>query len=382
MAILAVRPEVLLGASFQLSFAAVMGIIALYESPLGRWLTSVPEAEHFYHRTAHFYHRTARQLAGLLASGLVAEAALSGIGLYHFGRAGLYGVLANMIAIPWTSFAVLPALALALAGEALGTAAAWPLAGWAMTQLIALADYTAGRPGAVLVLPAMPVPAFALLVAGGLWLALWRSRARWWGVAPVLAAVLMAASNRPPDLLVSGDGRHVAWRLPDGRLAFSRARVGDYLAETWSETVGGDADERLWLGDLPAARCSADACIANIVADGRRWQLLATTSRDWIDRAPFAAACASVDIVVSDRRLPAWCRPRWLKLDRTSLAHSGALALWLVPKRIVTAPAGDRPWQVRYRGPVSAGKKRQDSAQENPSPGLAGGRQKHFVDQW
>ena len=362
MAILAVRPEVLLGASFQLSFAAVMGIIALYESRLGRWLTTVPEAE-------HFYHRTARQLAGLLASGLVAEAALSGIGLYHFGRAGLYGVLANMIAIPWTSLAVLPALALALAGEALGTTAAWPLAGWTMAQLIALADFTAARPGAVLVLPAMPVPAFALLVAGGLWLALWRSRARWWGLAPIMVAVLIAASGRPPDLLVSADGRHVAWRLPDGRLAFSRARVGDFLAETWSDTVGGDADQRLWLGDLPAARCSPDACMATIVADGRRWQLLATTSREWIDRAPFAAACARADIVVSDRRLPGWCQPRWLKLDRASLARSGAITVWLAPQRIVTAPAGDRPWQrsvpapMRAAPPLAVVQRKQDAGQ-------------------
>jgi competence protein ComEC len=352
-----------------------MGIIALYESRLGRWLTAVPEAE-------HFYHRTARHLAGLLASGLVAEAALSGIGLYHFGRAGLYGVLANLIAIPWTSFAVLPALALALAGEALGTTAAWPLAGWAMAQLIALADLTAARPGAVLVVPAMPVPAFALLVAGGLWLSIWRSGARWWGLAPVAVAILIAASARPPDLLVSADGRHVAWRQPDGRLAFSRARVGDYLAGTWSETVGADPDQRLWLGDLPGARCSGDACLATIMVDNRRWQLLATTSREWIDRAPFAAACASADIVVSDRRLPGWCRPRWLKLDRTSLAQSGAVALWLAPQRIATTPAGDRPWQVRDQGSAGGGVNRQDPAEEIPTPGLAGRWRKPFADQW
>jgi competence protein ComEC len=112
-AILVVRPEALLGASFQMSFAAVIGIVALYESRLGKWLTAVREDE-------PWWQWLARAAASLLASGLVAELALSGIGLYHFGRSGLYGIAANLIAIPYTSFVVMPALMLAMLAEALG----------------------------------------------------------------------------------------------------------------------------------------------------------------------------------------------------------------------------------------------------------------------
>jgi len=296
-AILLVRPEALLGASFQMSFAAVIGIVALYESRLGKWLTAVREDE-------PWWKWPARAAASLLASGLVAELALSGIGLYHFGRSGLYGIAANLIAIPYTSFVVMPALMLAMLAEVLGLGWLWPLAGWAMQQLIALADLTASLPGAVITSAAIPGPAFALGAAGGLWLALWRSRARWWGLAPLAGAVLVGWAAAVPDVLVSSDGRHLALRLSDRRLAHARERVGDFLMDNWAEAVGSDPASAVWLGTLPLARCSAESCVADVQRDGRRWRVLATTGRSLIPRDRFAPACAAADLVVSDRRLP------------------------------------------------------------------------------
>ena len=120
MFILALRPEALLGASFQLSFAAVIAIVALYEAALDRWLTVAGEDE-------GPLRALWRHLAGLLVSGLVAELALASIGLFHFNRTGLYGVFANLFAIPWTSFVIMPALMLALLAEIAGIGMlVWP----------------------------------------------------------------------------------------------------------------------------------------------------------------------------------------------------------------------------------------------------------------
>ena len=343
-AILVVRPEALLGASFQMSFAAVIGIVALYESRLGRWLTAVRDDE-------PWWQWLGRAAASLLASGLVAEFALSGIGLYHFGRSGLYGIAANLVAIPYASFVVMPALILAMLAEALGVVWLWPLAGWAMQGLITLADFTAALPGAVVTSAAIPGPVFALGVAGGLWLALWRSGARWWGLAPIAAALLLARAAPVPDLLISSDGRHVALRLADGRLAHSRERLGDFLGDNMAEIVGADPAAMVWLGSLPSARCSAEACVAKVERGGRHWRVLAITGRSLIPRQDFAPACAAADIIVADRRLPLWCRPRWLKLDAAALAQTGATAIWLEAGRVETAAdsAGDRPWLPRAR---------------------------------
>lgn len=339
--IMALRPEALLGPSFQLSFAAVIGIVALYESPVGRWLTTPTEGE-------GWPRKFVRHGLSLLVSGMVAELTLSSIGLFHFNRAGLYGVFANLLAIPLTSFVIMPLLLLSLAADALGLGHfAYPAVGWSMRLLIGIADATAALPGSVVRSPAMPMLAYALIIAGGLWLALWRSRMRIAGAAVAALGLAIGGMAVPPDLIVSGDGRHAAIVQSDGSLAFLRERAGGYIRDMWGDATAATAQPALI--DLPSARCTRDACVTDIARDGRRWRLLATLSRDRIDRPVFEPACAAADIVVSDRRMPRWCSPRWLKLDRAALGESGAVAVWFDGRRIETVHErlGDHPWRPR-----------------------------------
>jgi competence protein ComEC len=338
--ILCIRPEALLGPSFQLSFAAVTGIVALYQSRFGRWLSDPA-------RSQGWGARVSRHLLALVVTGLVAEAMLAATALYHFNRAGLFGVVANLIAIPLTSFVVMPLLLLTMLADAVGLAAplAW-LLGKSLELLIAVARVVAGWPGTVIRLPMMPDLAYVGIVAGGLWLCIWQGRARFAGALPLAMGLLAAMLARPPDLLVSGDGRHAAYLVPDGRLALLRDRAGDYIRDMWGDATAATTAD-VALSDLPGARCSLDACVADLDADGRRWRLLATISRDRVPRERFAPACAAADIVISARRLPTWCAPRWLKLDRAMLGTTGAVAIWLGPEpRIATVAAriGDHPW--------------------------------------
>ena len=205
--IMAIRPEALLGPSFQLTFAAVTGLVALFNSPFGRWLTSPRQ-------NASWVSRTAQHLAGLLVTGVIAEALLSATALFHFNQTGAYGVVANLLAIPWTEFAIMPVLVVALALDPFGIGRpAWWLLGKTMGALIALAEIVAAWPGSVVRLGLMPVTAYALLVGGGLWLFIWQTRARWLGVVPVVVGAVLALTARPPDLLISADGHHVGIRL-------------------------------------------------------------------------------------------------------------------------------------------------------------------------
>jgi len=95
------------------------------------------------------------------------------------------------------------------------------------------------------------------------------------------------------------------------------------------------------------ARCSRDACIADIVEGGRAWRLLAIRSRERIDWIELTKVCADADIVVADRRLPRGCVPRWLKLDRELLSQTGGVAIYLGSEaRIMTVAGmiGAHPW--------------------------------------
>ncbi|HEX8622348.1 MAG TPA: ComEC/Rec2 family competence protein, partial [Allosphingosinicella sp.] len=337
LAVLLLWPESLPGASFQMSFAAITAIVALHEHPRVRALLA--------RREELWPLKLGRFGLGLVLTGLAVELALIPIALWHFHQAGLYGALANIVAIPLTTFVIMPLEALALLFDLAGLGAPfWSLAGAALDLLLALAHAVAAAPGAVARLPTLPTGAFALMVAGGLWLALWRAKWRRWGLIPVAAGAAAALAAPAPDLLVTGDGRHLAVRTSSGELALLRGRAGDYVRDLLSQSAGleGEAGE---LEHLRIAECSADFCAAQV----RGWRLLASRSDRRVPIPQLRAACAQADIVVSDRRLPAACRPRWLKADRDLLERSGGLAITLgeVP-RVVTVASGDRhPWIVR-----------------------------------
>ena len=61
--------------------------------------------------------------------------------------------------------------------------------------------------------------------------------------------------------------------------------------------------------------------------------------------AEFVALCRGVDVMISDRRLPAGCTPRWLKLDRPALARTGGVAIAFGSGRVtMVRGAGRHPW--------------------------------------
>jgi len=112
-----------------------------------------------------------------------------------------------------------------------------------------------------------------------------------------------------------------------------------------SEASAYDGDP-LNLEEQHFARCSRDACIADIVEGKHAWRLLAIRSRERIDWVSLTQACADADIVVAARWLPKGCTPRWLKLDREALEHSGGVAVYLgeAPRVATVADQlGDHP---------------------------------------
>jgi competence protein ComEC len=338
--VLLLWPESVAGASFQFSFAAVTAIVTIHSlAPIRRWLGP---------REDDFAMRLLRGLMSLLLTGLAVEIALIPFALYHFHKTGLYSVFANLVAIPWTTFVIMPLEAVALLFDSAGLGAPfWGATGWAIERLLDLAHWVANTRGAVATLPTMPVAAFAGMVIGGLWLCLWTSRVRWLGLFPMLVGGMAAAASPAPDLLVTGDGRHLALVDASGRPAMLRERSGDFIRSLASENSGYDG-EPLAVDDLPLARCGRDACVADIRRGGRSWRVLATRSGQRIDWRTLTRACGSADIVVSDRWLPRGCNPRWLKLDRKALEATGGLAIHLGEEpRVVTVAqrVGRHPWR-------------------------------------
>ncbi|WP_379546674.1 ComEC/Rec2 family competence protein [Qipengyuania sp. DSG2-2] len=331
-------PESLAGPSFQMSFSAVLAIVALHNCD--------PVKEFLAAREESWLARTARRGTMLLVTGLVIEFALMPIVLFHFHRAGVYGAFANVVAIPLVTFVSMPLIALALLLDLVGLGKpVWWLAEFSLDQLLDIAHWTSAQPGAVKLLPQMSYATFAMFVTGGLWLALWKGRKRALGLVPAAIGTAMMIATPVPDILISDDGRHVGIAGEDRRLLMLRESRSDYARENLQEMAGTSGDV-VPLADWEGAECSRDFCVIAIERGGRTWQILMARSRDLVSERALSAACERADIVVADRYLPRSCLPRWLKADRRTLSESGGLAIVLADETItrVADTQGQHGW--------------------------------------
>ncbi len=368
--VLLVWPEAVINPGFQMSFASVIAIVSLHGSaPMRAWGAPREEA---------IWARWGRQLASLLVTGVVIELALMPIGMFHFHRAGVYGALANVIAIPLTTLASMPLIALALLFDTVGAGTPfWWLAGKSLELLLALAHWTASMPGAVTMMPEMGEGAFALFVLGGLWLALWRGRVRLLGLVPAMIGLVLLAQVRAPDLLISGDGRHVGITgEAEGELLVLRDSKSDYTRDNLTETAGMSGTLHT-LDDWPGAHCTEGYCAVTLRRGGRDWQLLLARGKTMVPERALASACERADLVVSERYLPWSCHPRWLKADRDMLERTGGITIDLKHGRIrtVAEDEGQHGWWSppqrlprKPRGPEPSGSAEADAAAATYKP--------------
>lgn len=334
-------PEALIGPSFQMSFAAVIAIVALHGSaPMRRLLAPAGEI---------WWRRLARHAASLFITGVVIELVLTPIVLFHFHRAGFYGAFANVLAIPLVTFCAMPLIALALLLDLIGAGApAWWLVRVSLNLLLELAHFTAAQPGAVNLFPQIDMGTIVLFAAGGFWLALWRGRVRLAGLAPICAATLLLIATPAPSMLVTSDGKNVGIAGRDGRLLTLRGEQSSYAVDHLQE-LSATGGEVVHLQNWPEASCSRDFCLLKLEEAGREWRLLMARSNSSVEERQLAASCAGADIVVASRRLPRSCQPRWLKADRRYLDQHGGLALYLAEERIdsVGSRSGEYGWWRR-----------------------------------
>jgi competence protein ComEC len=109
-------------------------------------------------------------------------------------------------------------------------------------------------------------------VVAGLWLALWQGKIRRWAILPLALGAAGAAAAPVPDLLVTGDGEHLAIVRADGVPVLLRTRSGEFVRSLMSEASAFDGD--------PAALdavCDAGGIIARPIFSfpgGRRFHFI------------------------------------------------------------------------------------------------------------
>ena len=335
--ILLLTPEALLQVGFQMSFAAVIALIAVYER-LGSRLRPHP-SQGLFKRLAVFF------LAIGLTS-LIAGLATAPFAIFHFHRFADYGLIGNLLAMPLVSVWIMPCAVMAFVLMPFGLdGPILDLMGWGITLMLQAAQMVAAWPGAVTIVPALPQLSLIMVICGGLWLFLWRGRLRWAGLSTIPAALLIAIFfNVQPDLIIDGEGRNLALRMPDGELTLLAGRPGAYGPMRWAVAEGKASA----LPKADAAQCDRLGCIAPMHGG--------YTVAYIRDSRALADDCRVADIIIS-RQPVRHCPSAAMIVDYFDLWRAGAHSLHIrtdgtILRRMMAAERGDRPWSnspARYR---------------------------------
>jgi competence protein ComEC len=339
LAVVLVAPEAVVHPSFQMSFAATLALVAVYERG-APW----PNSGRHGSLGARAAAWGVREISALLLASLVAGLATLPFAAFHFHRLAPYGVLANLLAMPIVSAWVMPAGLIALVMMPFGfDGPFWRAMGAGIDWMDAIALWVASLPGAVGRIPAFGVGALLMATAGIVVLCLLRTRLRFAGIVLLLIAVVMAAMAPRPDVLITANADAVAVRGADGRLTVTRSS-NDLLALRDWLSADADAREPKDASLKDGFACDAVGCVARL-RDG------ATVS---VTRTAHGVAedCQQADVVITTRQAPPKCRA--VLFDRQALREGGAVALrrtgagWEIERAV---PAGtDRPWA---RGPAA-----------------------------
>ena len=339
LAILLASPFAAVGPSFQMSFAAVSGLIAFYETFRDRFSA--------WHHGAGVGRRLALYLLATVCTTMVTTVATAPFTEFHFNRFPVYSAAANAIAVPLTGIWVIPWAMASCALMPFGLEH-WGLVpmGWGIEAIAEIALWVTSWPGAAVVLPSMPVWGLMVLSFGGFWLCVWRRRWRLLGLVPLALGCATLLLPRPPDVLVDGDSSAMAVRMADGTYLIEAEKRGGFTTETWVRR-GATAAWAAWPRNGVSADGSLTCDIEGCLYRAQGWAVALAR-----DRSALEEDCTRADLVIAPMPSRGVCRETPI-IDRFDTWRNGSFAIWLDPGHITVESVrdwrGERPW-VPVRG--------------------------------
>ncbi|MCC2113385.1 MAG: ComEC/Rec2 family competence protein, partial [Hyphomicrobiales bacterium] len=315
--VLLIAPESLLGASFQMSFAAVAALVAVYEN----WrLQRFAAAGRSGSRPATIAAAGWRYVAGLAVTSLIAGLATAPFAAHYFHRVAAFGLLANLLAMPLVALVVMPMGLVAVLLMPFGLESVG-LAGMAygIDGVVAIARWVADLPGAVHLVPATGALSLAFAAIAIVWFCLWQRAWRHLAVIPLAAAGIAAFAHERPEVLAGRSGEMAAIRMADGRLALIGRKVDRFVAAEWLRADGDDREPKTALLD-PKIHCDSYGCAADDGA-GRHVSIS-------LDPGAFDTDCRIADVVITPLRAPRGCDRRAVVVDGAALDRRGAHAIF------------------------------------------------------
>ncbi|MDR0753254.1 MAG: ComEC family competence protein [Holosporaceae bacterium] len=218
-------PEVILFPSFQMSFGAVIAIVALYES---RWNFS----------------GFAKTLFDILATTIVASIPTTIFSMCTFNQLTLNSVLANIISIPLMSFLVMPLAVISLLLIPFDAEKLLIIClGYGVQLLIKISELAAQLPGSYFAMSTPTSANMAIFIFSGLILTLIQHRVRFLGIIGLAIGCVYYYFSSTPDIFISPKSKVIGIKTIDA-LCFNHLGYFRSMTSSWAKSLGFEKRER------------------------------------------------------------------------------------------------------------------------------------------
>jgi competence protein ComEC len=324
MAIMIFAPEQILYPSFQLSFAAVIGLIGMYEIYERHLKSDTKSDRSFVTKWLYIF-------AGIVVSTFFTSMTTAPFGIMHFGKFQNYGIVANMIGVPVVSVLVLPFSFLSIAAMPLGIEKPFLAVAEFGSKIIRDTSYfVGGKEQSVSYMADIPSSFIIYVVAGFLWLFIFNGRIRWVGVPIILLGYFMIFQKpTTPDFVINETASLIAMKQDDGSYKFFGINRESFALYQFTSKLGVKNPD--FIKSNP--ECNRKKCVYKNIAFGSYWDKSECEKYDYMfNLGKFKLACDKALVV-----------------DKAKLKEKGTHLIYMKDNKLVTASdsLSDRVWSKR-----------------------------------
>ena len=252
IAILLATPENIIHPSLQMSFAAVLALIACFE---------IFSKLKFDFNEFNLVQKILFYFLSVSFASLIAGLATALFSLYHFNQSSNYSILANLLAVPITSFWLMPLVVL--------TFLLYPfhleflslkLMKYGIILIFKIAHYIANLPYSVTAFAKITDLNLLIIVFGMLWFCLWQTKVRFVGGIIILLGIALQSLVVKADIFIDWQKKIVAVLDQQDRLIFLTKPLGKFKKQLLMNQLGAVSSWRYSQIKSDQLKCNEQKC--------------------------------------------------------------------------------------------------------------------------
>ena len=254
--IMLITPEAIMFPSFQLSFSAVIAIVAFYEkfwdfSPFPRL----------------------KMLFNIIATTVVATLTTTVFSIFVFNQMTLNSIPANIFVIPLMSFFIMPMVIVSLFGMLVNITFPLKILSLGISVLIETVKFFSTFSGSLLVMYSPTPLVLTILIFSILILTLIHHKIRWVGLFGVGIGVLMYYFQEIPRIIISPNAKAYGARVDKDLTCFNHCGYFRNALSAWTKSVGCTKRENFKSKSCRKFIEKLDENTVKITADGKKFIL-------------------------------------------------------------------------------------------------------------